>query len=94
MSWQPPKEEGGTPITGYQLERHLTSSDRWLKVNKDAITELNYKVNDLVEGSEYEFRISAQNMVGVGPPSSPSAPVTAKDPFSKLIGLLEIYLLL
>jgi hypothetical protein len=83
VSWQPPKEDGGTPITGYHVERHLTTSDRWLKVNTGAVTELTYKVNDLVEGSEYEFRVSAENKVGVGPPSSPSKPFVAKDPFSK-----------
>jgi hypothetical protein len=52
------------------------------------VTELTYKVNDLVEGSEYEFRVSAENKVGVGPPSSPSKPFVAKDPFSKFEDIL------
>ena len=92
VAWQPPKEDGGTPVTGYHIERHLTSSDRWLKVNSGAVTELTYKVNDLVEGSEYEFRVSAENKVGVGPPSSPSKPFVAKDPFSECLLLYGLQL--
>lgn len=35
---------------------------------------------DLLKGCEYEFRVSAENEVGVGDPSPPSKPVFAKDP--------------
>ena len=71
-------------MTGYHVERCLAKSDRWLKVNKGAVAELKFAVTDLVEGNEYQFRVSAENKVGVGPPSSPCPPFVAKDPFSKL----------
>ena len=99
ITWQPPAENGGTPITGYHIERRLTSnarwitgyhiersltsSARWMKVNKDVVEELTFKVEELIEENEYEFRVMAENKVGVGPPSSPSKPVIANDPFSK-----------
>ena len=70
-------------MTGYHVERCLAKSDRWLKVNKGAVTELKLTVTDLVDGNEYQFRISAENKVGVGPPSSPCPPFVAKDAFSK-----------
>ena len=81
MSWQQPESDGGSPITGYHVERHETSSKRWIKANKEPITELTFLVPDLVEGNEYELRVMAENKVGVGPPSSPTAPFTAKDPW-------------
>jgi len=83
VAWQPPKEDGGTPVTGYHVERCIATTDRWLKISKGPVTELKFKVTDLVEGSEYQFRISAENKVGVGPPSSPCPPFVAKDQFSK-----------
>ena len=83
VAWQPPKEDGGSPVTGYQVERCLAKTDRWLKISKGSVTELKFTVSDLVEGNEYQFRISAENKVGVGPPSSPCPPFVAKDAFSK-----------
>ena len=83
LSWKPPVEDGGTPVIGYHVERRLTSSARWMKVNKDLVPELTFKAGDLIEDNEYEFRIMAENKVGVGPPSSPSKPVVAKDPYGK-----------
>lgn len=83
VTWQPPKQDGGSPVTGYQVERCLAKTDRWLKISKGSVTELKFSVTDLVEGNEYQFRISAENKVGVGPPSSPCPPFVAKDAFSK-----------
>ena len=83
LTWKPPKQDGGTPITAYHVERRLTSSARWLKANKEPITELTYNPKDLVEDNEYEFRIMAENKIGVGPPSSPCKPFKAKDPWRK-----------
>lgn len=85
VTWQPPKQDGGSPVTGYHVERRITSSPRWIKINKAAITELQLKVTDLIEGNEYEFRIMAENKIGVGPPSSPCPPFLAKDAFGKHI---------
>lgn len=42
-----------------------------------------YCVTELLEGCEYEFRVSAENEVGVGDPSPPSKPVFAKDPIGE-----------
>jgi len=83
VAWQPPKEDGGSPVTGYHVERCLATTDRWLKINKGPVAELKFAVTDLVEGNEYQLRISAENKVGVGPPSSPCPPFVAKDAFSK-----------
>ena len=84
LTWEAPEEDGGTPITGYIIERRQTSSARWMTVTKEAVTELTHTVEDLIEDNEYEFRISAVNKVGQGPPSSPTAPAKAKDPWGKI----------
>lgn len=41
-------------------------------------------VTELLQGCEYEFRVSAENVVGAGDPSPPSKPVFAKDPIGRL----------
>lgn len=42
-----------------------------------------YGVKDVVEGIEYEFRVSAINTSGAGEPSAPSEFVFARDPKSE-----------
>lgn len=42
-----------------------------------------YGVKDVIEGIEYEFRVSAINFSGPGEPSSPSDFVVARDPKSE-----------
>ena len=83
LTWTPPSDDGGSPLTGYWLERRHLASARWLTVNKDLVDALTLTAAELTDGNEYEFRVSAQNAIGRGPPSTPSNPITAKDPWGK-----------
>ena len=84
VSWQTPKFDGGSQITGYHVERRQTDSSRWIKVTKSLVSELTFKVTDLIQGNQYEFRVFAENKVGPGPPCSPTKPVLAKEPYGKM----------
>jgi len=46
---------------------------------REKVTDHDYEVTGLVEGSNYHFRISAENVAGVGSSSSEVGPITAKD---------------
>ena len=62
-----------------------TSVLRWVRCNTERIyPKVEYWVTELLQGCEYEFRVSAENVVGAGDPSPPSKPVFAKDPIGKL----------
>ena len=83
LSWTPPRSDGGTPITGYIIERRTDVGGRWIPLKlKPTTHELD--VTDLFEGQKYEFRVIAENKVGAGKPGEPSATVVAKSPFSEL----------
>lgn len=83
ISWEEPGEDGGAPITGYYVERRLTSSKRWIRITKEALKDMKYQDENIIEDNEYEYRVMAENKAGIGAPSKPSAPVLAKDPWSK-----------
>ena len=83
ITWKAPESDGGSPITGYVVERSLAASARFLRVNKQPVTELKLKVEELVEDNEYVFRVIAENKIGPGEPSEPSKPVMARDPWRK-----------
>lgn len=83
LSWSPPTTDGGSPVIGYFIERSLAAKDRWLRITKSTMTQLNYADKEVVEDTEYIYRVTAENKVGAGPPSEPTKPVKAKDPWSK-----------
>ncbi|XP_030275284.1 immunoglobulin-like and fibronectin type III domain-containing protein 1 [Sparus aurata] len=82
LAWSAPSNTGGTDLLGYNVEKRKNGSNLWGMVNpaNEPIKEKNYGVKDVVEGIEYEFRVSAINISGAGEPSTPSEFVFARDP--------------
>ncbi|CAL1540886.1 unnamed protein product, partial [Lymnaea stagnalis] len=78
MKWQPPRHDGGAPVTGYEIERKEPKTNRWIKLTKTPISEPQYKDEKVQEGKEYEYRVYAINEAGPSEPSATSAPVIAK----------------
>ena len=64
LKWEPPELDGGSPITGYVVEMRPTSKKAWTKVEDTKSLELT--ASKLSEGTEYLFRVAAQNAVGIG----------------------------
>ncbi|XP_061139945.1 titin-like isoform X1 [Syngnathus typhle] len=79
ITWDPASSDGGSPIIGYHIERKDQSSILWTKLNKSPVTENRFKVTNVEEGLVYEFRVYAENIVGVSPCSNTSEPVAARD---------------
>src|SRR5699024_10495638 len=75
----PPRSDGGSPITGYDVERRDMKSNRWIKVNKWPVTgERLYTDDTVTDGHLYEYRVIANNKAGPSQPSPPSKPIIAK----------------
>lgn len=81
--WNRPRD-GGKPITNYILEKKEPTAKRWSRATREPLyPATQYRVQDLVEGCEYEFRVMAENELGTGDPSLPSKPILAKDPIGQ-----------
>lgn len=80
LTWKPPEDNGGSTIAGYIIERKEAHSDRWLRINKNPVTMTRYRSSGLIEGLEYEHRITAINSRGAGKPSESSVITIALDP--------------
>ncbi|XP_034392036.1 titin-like [Cyclopterus lumpus] len=79
VAWSKPDSDGGSPIIGYHIECKDQSSILWSKLNRNPVTENQFKVTTVEEGLIYEFRVRAENMAGVGPCSKASEPGAARD---------------
>lgn len=83
LRWEPPIADGGSEITNYIIEKRETSRANWALVTSNIhghITDCS--VEKLIEGHEYEFKVSAENQYGVGDPCMTDA-VMVKNPYGK-----------
>ncbi|CAO1362990.1 unnamed protein product [Diamesa serratosioi] len=70
LSWAPPDDDGGCKIGNYIVEYYRVGWGVWLKAS--TCRQLAVTLNDLIEGSEYKFRVKAENPYGVSDPSDES----------------------
>lgn len=81
MSWEPPLEDGGAEITNYIVDKRETSRPNWAQVTTNVqLTKCG--VEKLIEGHEYQFRVSAENKYGIGDAIMTNS-VVAKNPYGK-----------
>uniref|UniRef100_A0A8C5E2Y2 Titin n=1 Tax=Gouania willdenowi TaxID=441366 RepID=A0A8C5E2Y2_GOUWI len=66
ISWNPPEYEGGCTIKNYIVEKRDTSTTEWMVVSAN-LARTKIKAGRLKHGSEYQFRIAAENRYGKGP---------------------------
>ncbi|KAK0177709.1 hypothetical protein PV328_001734 [Microctonus aethiopoides] len=78
LSWQEPEDDGGCKIGTYIVEYYRIGWDVWLKAAtcRQPMTTL----SELIEGSEYKFRVKAENPYGVSDPSVESDVIFIPDP--------------
>uniref|UniRef100_A0A803TKH3 Titin n=1 Tax=Anolis carolinensis TaxID=28377 RepID=A0A803TKH3_ANOCA len=63
LSWNPPAYTGGCQITNYIVHKRDTTSTVWETVSA-TVARTTLKVSKLKTGSEYQFRIFAENRYG------------------------------
>jgi predicted phage tail protein len=78
LKWTPPTNDGGSPVTGYIVEKREKGNTRWTKAAEFRTPECKGKVDNLDEGVTYEFRVRAVNEAGPGEPSDASKAVVTK----------------
>ncbi|MGH2916976.1 MAG: Ig-like domain repeat protein, partial [Solirubrobacteraceae bacterium] len=83
VSFTPPSDDGGTPITGYTV----TSTDLTDQAAQSVTATGSgspITVGGLTNGDSYTFTIAATNAAGAGPSSAPSNPTTLKSTSTSL----------
>ena len=83
ISWQLPAFDGGSPITGYLIEKRDTQIAGWILVDSIKPNIYSYDINGLIEGHRYSFRVCAENRLGRSLYLDTTEFVTAKSPYGE-----------
>ncbi len=71
LQWNPPTDNGGAPITGYQVFRATTPGGQDLSAPIASVSTTSFKdVTDVVAGVHYYYVVKAVNQAGAGSASS------------------------
>ncbi|RZC31780.1 titin, partial [Asbolus verrucosus] len=74
--WTKPVRDGGSPVTGYLVEHRRTGSPHWVRATPLLIPFPELTISGLEPGWRYQFRVRAENAVGLSDPSEISEPLT------------------
>src|SRR2546428_493420 len=78
ISWAAPLNDGGSPITGYKIERSTDGGTTWnIIVANTGNTGTWYPNYNLLPSTTYSYRVSAINSVGTGSQSSTASATTS-----------------
>lgn len=87
LGWGKPVYDGGAPIIGYIVEMRPKTEVKdkdpeagWKRLNVAAqLIHTQFTATTLDEKQQYEFRVSAQNQIGIGRPAELKEPVSPKE---------------
>lgn len=83
ISWKPPLNDGGTPITNYVIESRDSGRTTWSKLETVDADKLTFVAGNLSLDNEYLFRVSAVNAEGQGPTLDSMDRVKPQKPLEK-----------
>jgi len=84
LYFEKPTDEGGSPLTGYVIEKKDVEKDYWSTCGRMSgkmvtiMKQLEFEVTDLMENFCYVFRVMASNAIGDSEPLLGLTPIVAK----------------
>lgn len=82
VTWKAPTDDGGAEILGYIVERREATRNAWYTIDS-RVTDTQLVVKGLKEGTEYHFKVTAENSFGVSASLKSEQPLVPKTPLCK-----------
>ncbi len=77
LNWNAPSNNGGSPITGYKIERSTNGGSTWSNIMSNTGSTTTFSDTGLTSSTTYTYRVSAINSVGTGSPSNIASATTS-----------------
>ncbi|KAM7005965.1 immunoglobulin-like and fibronectin type III domain-containing protein 1 isoform 2-T2 [Tautogolabrus adspersus] len=65
IKWNPPKDDGGSAVTNYIIERQQTGQCLWTKLGDVSADRTSFRDRNVMHGKKYNYRIYAENPEGI-----------------------------
>lgn len=65
IKWNPPKDDGGSAVTNYIIERQQTGQSLWTKLGDVSADKTSFRDRNVTHGKKYNYRIYAENPEGI-----------------------------
>ena len=84
VRWSAPRDDGGADVIGYVVEKREANRRMWQSVSTVPPDVTEVEAGGLYEGNQYVFRVTAENVVGLGEPAELKDSVIPKSQFGQL----------
>ena len=64
LTWKSPKQDGGSPVTGYTVEKIDLDKGSWISVVRLSADDHRTTVKNLTKDHRHNFRVYAENKIG------------------------------
>ena len=85
LSWWAPEGVDAWSITGYRVEKREVSRHSWEVVGTVDASETSFTVRGLRAGTDYYFRVIAENGAGASPPLTLDRSFVPKTPYGETV---------
>ncbi|XP_060899394.1 immunoglobulin-like and fibronectin type III domain-containing protein 1 isoform X2 [Labrus mixtus] len=65
IKWNPPKDDGGSAVTNYIIERQQAGQCLWTKLGDVSADRTSFRDRNVMHGKKYNYRIYAENPEGL-----------------------------
>lgn len=90
VSWNKPKDNGGTDLKGYALEKMDAETGRWVPCGEVGPEKTNATIEGLIPNKNYKIRVKAVNKEGESEPLELDKPFVAKNPYGLLLASIRV----
>lgn len=81
LKWKKPEDAGGTPLTGYVIEKMDMDTGRWVTAGEVGPNEETFTAAGLTPKKKYKFRVKAVNKEGESEPLETDDVIMARNPY-------------
>ena len=81
IKWKKTEDAGGSPVTGYVVEKMDMDTGRWVNAGEVGPNDDSFTATGLTPKKKYKFRVKAVNKEGESEPLETDEAFTARNPY-------------